>query len=154
MIEASQLSTAGSPGAAFYPSLKTPPSPPQPCRGSPKPKSGPSLPSRLTPTPPPLLPQPQQKKRIRPKKPVSTLQNDELTTMAAGERLMSPYGDPFEASVLATWLMICWISTTRMWILRATSGRNSLTKFSIGAVARLIPYRSALEGKLVRWPGT
>jgi hypothetical protein len=66
-----------------------------------------------TPTPLPLLPQPQQKKRIRSKKPVSTLRNKELTTTAAGERLMSAYGAPFEASVFATWLMICWISTTR-----------------------------------------
>jgi hypothetical protein len=48
-----------------------------------------------------------------PKKPVSTLQNKELTNMAAGKKHMSAYGVPFDASVLATWLMICWISTTR-----------------------------------------
>jgi hypothetical protein len=48
------------------------------------------------------------------------------------------YGLLFGASVLATWSMMRWISTTCMWIFLATSGRNSVTKLSIGAVARAV----------------
>jgi hypothetical protein len=44
------------------------------------------------PTPPPLSPQPVKKKKIRSKKPVSTLQNKELTIFAAGENPSAIYG--------------------------------------------------------------
>ena len=44
------------------------------------------------PTPPPLLPQPLKKKRIRSKTPVSPLRNKELTTFAAGENPGTIYG--------------------------------------------------------------
>lgn len=85
--------------------------------------------AELDPTPPPLLPQPKQNKRIRPKKHVSTLQNKELTTKASGALLA--------ASSFATWLMICWIRTTLTCILRAMSGRNSVMALSVGAWACL-----------------
>ena len=52
MVEAIQLSTAGSLEAAFCPSLKIPPSPTQPCPGSPKPRPGRE--PRLTQLTPPL----------------------------------------------------------------------------------------------------
>ena len=46
--------------------------------------------------------------------------------------------DP-EPPGLATRLMMRWMKTTRTWILRATSGRNSVMRLSVGARARPMP---------------
>ena len=51
MIQAIQLSTPESPEAAFYPSLKNPPSASQPCPMSQKPSPEPSLARRRPPSP-------------------------------------------------------------------------------------------------------
>ena len=56
-------------------------------------------------------------------------------------------------SVLATWLMICWTRTTRTWMWRATSGRNSVMKLSVGASAKPVATRAAVEGRLVLLAG-
>ena len=50
---------------------------------------------------------------------------------------ISPYWPVLpDVSVRATWLMIRCRITTSTWMCLATSGRNSLTKFPIGADAR------------------
>ena len=50
-----------------------------------------------------------------------------------------PAYDDHDPSVLATWLMMRWMRSTRTWMRRATSGRNSVMKLSMGAEARPMP---------------
>jgi hypothetical protein len=82
MIQIIPSSTSKSLAAAFHPSLDNPAV--ALCTGvrNQKPNPGSTQQRGLYPTPPPLLPQPSEKKRIRPKKPVSTYRNKELTTSA------------------------------------------------------------------------